>query len=34
MPVPTKLGSMVTYNEEHSPIMLHDPLFTWSNENT
>ena len=29
MPMPTKLGRVVTYNEELPPIKSHDPLNTW-----
>ena len=29
-----QLGRMVTYDEENSPIMSHDPLTTWSHEVT
>ena len=32
MPMATILGRVVTYREELSPIMSHDPLITWSFE--
>ena len=30
MSMATKLGRVATYHEEVPPIMLHDPLVTWT----
>ena len=32
MPMTTKLGTVVTYHKELSPIKSHDPLIMWSRE--